>query len=373
MHIAFDAKRVYHNRVGLGNYSRNLLEALLCNYPNNRYSLFTPQGGELFSVTDHKQANVESVEPSGIYRVFPSMWRTYGMIGRVDKLQPDIYHGLSHELPFGIGQSKVKSVVTIHDLIFERYPQWYKPIDRQMYRYKYRYACRVADKIIAIGRQSANDLQEFWGVPSDKISIVKQSCNKSYWQHIDETLKTNLLSKYNLPSEFILQVGTIEPRKNHKASVLALAASKSGMPLVMVGRKTSYAKELIDLIDKLKLTKRVIFLQDVPMEHLPVLYQKASLTLFPSVFEGFGLPVLESIVSGTPVITTNKLCFDDAGGDAAIYVSPDNSEEFAAAIDNILTDTSLRDSVIEKCRLHRLLNTPELFAEKTMAVYSSML
>lgn len=367
MHLAFDAKRAFHNRAGLGNYSRNLLRALMRYYPETRFSLYTPKPGNCFSALDGIFCNTYSA--SGLYGKAPALWRSFGLSRQVARQKPDLFHGLSHELPFGIRKSGVKSVVTIHDLIFERYPEWYSPVDRQLYRLKYRYACSEADRIIAIGQQTAEDLQNIWNVDGQKIDIVRQSCHTRFWETADEEQKKLLARQYHLPDEFMLQVGTIEPRKNLFTTLKALVTEKSGLPLVVVGKATSYMNRLLPFIERHNLTSRVIFIHDLPSEHLPALYQMAALSVYPSVFEGFGLPVLESIVSGTPVITSNRTCFTDAGGEGALYVSPYRPDELAGAIDRILSDSEQLADLRKKGAEHVRQLTPERFATNTMQVY----
>jgi glycosyltransferase involved in cell wall biosynthesis len=371
MHLAFDAKRAFNNGAGLGNYSRNLLLALAQYYPENQYRLYTPSKGKHFEAG--KGAPFEIELPMGLIVKAPSLWRTFSMVKPLKVQKPDLYHGLSHELPVGIGNSGIASVVTMHDLIFERFPQWYQPVDRLFYRLKYRFSCRAANRIIAIGQQTANDLTEFWNVEPEKIDIVRQSCHSAYWLPADVLTRNKIREQYRLPAEFLLQVGTIEPRKNQLNTLKALVTDHSGLPLVILGKQTAYMKQLVRFIVRHSLQSRVIFLHNVPFEHLPALYQMASVTLYPSIFEGFGIPVLESIVSGTPVITTNELCFTDAGGNAALYVSPFSPDELAHSLDRLLTDQNLYQQLLQKGQEHSKAFTPENFARNTIGVYQKTL
>ncbi len=367
MHLAFDAKRAFHNKAGLGNYSRNLLYALMDYYPEIQFSLFTPAEGTLFKFPAAIKGKV--VSPEGAWRKLPSAWRSLGSTRNLRILKPDLYHGLSHELPFGIKTTGIKSVVTIHDLIFERFPEWYAPTDRMLYRLKYRSACRAANRIIAIGEQTANDLQEFWKVDRERIDIVHQSCHPNFWKKLSETEKNRISLQHKLPKEFMLQVGTLEPRKNQLASLQALLTDKTGLPLVLVGKVTPYRNILNRFIARHNLESRVHFFSEVPSEHLPAFYQLASLTLYPSYFEGFGIPVLESIVSGTPVITSDNPCFTDAGGKGALYVSPYRPGQLASAISQLAGDSELYQHLIQEGALHAEHHTPEKFARNTMRIY----
>jgi len=264
-------------------------------------------------------------------------------------------------------------VVTIHDLIFERFPEWYAPADRMLYRLKYRSACRAANRIIAIGKQTADDLQEFWKVDPQKIDIVHQGCHPSFWKQLPDEEKIKIAKQYNLPREFMLQVGTLEPRKNQLASIQALLTDKSGLPLVIIGKPTPYLNLLTRFITRHNLETRVLFLHGISSEHLPAFYQLASFTLYPSYFEGFGIPVLESIVSGTPVITSDLPCFSEAGGRAALYIHPHRPGELAKAINQLTTNTELYQGLIDEGAHHATHFTPEKFAHNTMKVYQKIL
>ena len=158
--IGFDAKRAFYNSSGLGNYSRNLLGALAKNYPENTYHLFTPKSKSRNKIENEGQFVI--IEPQlTIFRMISPLWRLRYMIADIRRQKLDIFHGLSQELPFGIGNSGVKSVVTVHDLIFVRFPEYYNKIDVKIYYWKLRHACRVSDHIVAISQQTKDDLISF--------------------------------------------------------------------------------------------------------------------------------------------------------------------------------------------------------------------
>jgi glycosyltransferase involved in cell wall biosynthesis len=371
VHIAYDAKRVFHNRSGLGNYSRNLLLALTTYYPDNTYSLFTPKVGTDSKLWDPRL--LPAYTPSGLWKQVPSLWRSKGMVHQLKRVAPDIYHGLSHELPDGIQRTKIKSIVTVHDLIFIRYPEWYSFIDRKLYEVKYRHACKIADRIVAIGEQTSDDLQAFWNIDKAKIEVIKQGCNPLFWNSISDEQCQNVRETYSIPRDFILQVGTIEPRKNHLTTLKALAMCKNDLPLVIVSRLTKFKEELIRFISKNGLDRRVIFLHDVPNEALPALYKMAFVSVYPSIFEGFGIPVLESIVCGTPVITSAVTCFKDAGGDAALYFDPNRPDGLASLIDRLTNGQALYNELLEKGEQHKQSFTQEQFALNTINLYKKVM
>src|SRR5690606_3725090 len=162
----------------------------------------------------------------------------------------NIYHGLSNELPFSINQTSVKKVVTIHDLIFLRYPKLYKPIDAYIYKKKFEFACNAADVIIAISEQTKRDIIQYFQIPEQKIKIVYQSAAPIFNNIATSELKQKIALKYNLPKKFILNVGTIEERKNGILLINALPKIQQGYDLVFIGKSTSYKSLLENQINK---------------------------------------------------------------------------------------------------------------------------
>jgi glycosyltransferase involved in cell wall biosynthesis len=343
MHIGFEAKRAFFNNSGLGNYSRNTINGLAKFYPDINLSLFTPDTNpEVF--TPNK--GIEVIVPGGIWKLAKSLWRRNGMSSSVRDLKPDIFHGLSHELPVGIEHTGVKCVVTMHDLIFLRYPEFYKAPDIKIYEKKFMHAARVARRIIAISEQTKSDLITYFGAEKEKIEVLYQGCNPVYFEQLNEERKTETARKYTLPQDFILYVGTIEERKNLLGILKALVSKNISLPLVVVGRKTRYFNECMSFIEQNNLTHQIQFHHTINYTDLPAFYQLAKLMIYPSFFEGFGLPVLEAQASGCPVITSNISSMPEAGGSAARLVSPDNTDEIASAIDEIVENDDLRNKMI---------------------------
>ncbi len=179
MRIGYDAKRAYYNFSGLGNYSRNIIQLMCRYYPANDYYLYTP--GIREGTGDFPPEGVTLRTPSTIFtKKFTSLWRTAGLSKELAGDRLDLYHGLSNELPLNIARTGIRSVVTIHDLIFIRFPGLYPRIDRGIYKQKLRYAVKTADRIIAISEQTRRDLMEYAGASAAKISVVYQSCNPAF-------------------------------------------------------------------------------------------------------------------------------------------------------------------------------------------------
>jgi len=349
MKIGFDAKRFFLNSTGLGNYSRDLVRGVLEEEKDNDYFLYTT-GGEIDLKTKFlkNHSNIKIVTPTGIYKKMKSYWRSVRLEKQLLKDGVEVFHGLSHEIPKKNKLSKIKYVVTIHDLIFLRFPENYNRIDREIYNKKVEYACTTADKIIAISEQTKRDLMEFLKVPSHKIEVIYQSCAASFHHISDYRYRHLVQKKYNLPENYILYVGTIEKRKNLATLVEAIGKSNTQLPLVAIGKQTDYTKEVMDMIDKYKLGNQVALLQNVTFLDLPSIYQSANLFVYPSLFEGFGIPVLEALYSKTPVIAATGSCLEEAGGPNSIYVDPKNSDELAQQIDRVIENGELQLEMKEK-------------------------
>lgn len=223
MRIGFDGKRAVFNFTGLGNYSRTLIRALITHFPNAEYVLFTPgfrSHSRLAFLEECK--NLKIVLPaSPLGRLFPQLWRRVGVRCAVRRHGIALYHGLSNELPVGINTKRVRQVVTIHDLIFRRFPAYYPQLDRFIYARKVRHACRKADRIITVSEQTKRDLIEFERVDPSRVEIVYQSCDPQFTRPQNEITKSRVRQKYNLPAQYLLFVGSIEERKN----LLTLAAA----------------------------------------------------------------------------------------------------------------------------------------------------
>lgn len=376
MNIAFDAKRAFQNNTGLGNYSRTLISSLATYYPMHSYYLYAPKLTDMY-VTE-AWPNMHTVLPEKrLHRWFRSAWRSKYVVGELAKKNISIYHGLSHEIPFGIQKSGVKSVVTMHDLIFERYPGQYNPIDVQTYRRKAKYASLHADKIIAISEQTKEDLINYYNTPADKIAVVYQSCDEMFAVKHSAADIQELRTKYNLPPVYFLYVGSIIERKNLLSIMKAMLQLKGkvDIPLVVLGNGSGYKKKVKEFIAKHDLSDSVIWLNEqskFAYNDLPVLYQGAKALVYPSVFEGFGIPILEALWSRTPVITSKGSCFLETAGDAAIYIDPLHHQTLAEGMQLIVEDAAYVEGMKERGWAHAQLFTREKCAAGIMKVYESL-
>lgn len=383
MNIGFDAKRAYHNQTGLGHYSRTLVHSLAVHYPDHEYFLFNPKKSSLFCF---EEENIHEILPHRFPSTFfRSAWRSSWMKKDLKKLKIDIFHGLSHEIPIGIEKARIRSVVTIHDLIHERYPEQYPAIDVKIYRKKFQYACRHSDKVIAISEQTKNDIIRFYGTPAEKIVISYQSCNPAFANQLTEAQKKIILLKYHLPPRFFLCVGSIIERKNLMSVCKAMFILRNELqiPLVVIGDGGKYKQQVKDFVKQNNLEEKIIFLSEhraarssktfQSAEDFPAIYQSAVSMIYPSFFEGFGIPILESLWSRLPVITSRVSSLPEVGGEAVYYVDPHRAEEIAEGMRKICGDEEMANNLREKGIIQAQKFTGQICAERVMNVYRGLM
>ena len=351
MRIGFDAKRAFNNYSGLGNYSRYIISNVCRFYPENECFLYTPKiaDAELFN----EPAGTIIGKPGGLWKKSGSLWRTFRLTQRLNEDAIDLYHGLSNELPYGIQKSRAKSVITIHDLIFMEHPELYKSINRNIYERKVRTGTRVASRVIAASEQTKQDIIRFLNVDESRIRVVYQGCHRQFYSRVSEENMQNTHQRFALPSEYLLYVGTIEERKNLLKIVQALHHGNIDFPLVVVGRKTAYFNQVKQFIERTGLSN-VYFLDQVQASDLPAIYQGSSGFIYPSSYEGFGIPVLEALNSGVPVITSRGGCLEETAGKGGLLIDPTDQEEMIHAIRQVLETSALRDRLIREGGAHAL-------------------
>ena len=367
MNVGFDAKRVFHNATGLGNYARDVLRILGRHRPEHSYFAYNPRPGRIPFQLDGAALH-ERGPRRLLHRAIPALWRTSGIVGDLREDGIDVFHGLSGELPLGIERSGVAPVVTIHDLIFERMPVLYPPIDRRIYSAKARSAARRARLVLAISEQTKRDLVELYGVPEARIRVVYQTCNDAFRGPVPEEALREVAARLSLPATFVLAVGTIERRKNLLLALRALEKLPD-VSLVAVGRPTPYVEELSAFVRSRGLSGRVRLLSGVSTPDLAALYRLATAAVYPSLYEGFGIPIVEALYSGTPVVTTRGGCFAEAGGPGSAYVDPHDPEELRAALAAILGDAERRAAMREAGLRHAARFAGDAIASALVAAY----
>jgi len=370
--IGFDGKRAVMNYTGIGNYSRLALESLLPLLPDTQLRLYTPRLRENPRMKALlKSPQVELRTPDTFAgRIFPHVWRSHGLADQLRREKPALYHGLSNELPLGIEKTGIPTVVTIHDLIFMRHPEFYHRADVGICHRKFEYAARVADRVIAISQRTADDLCELFDIPEEKIRIVYQGCSPLFSRPAaPEAIEENR----RIYGDYIIGVGTIESRKNQLLTLRALAQLPANVNLLLVGRPTAYADKIAAEARRLGLSERLFMLSNVPMTDIPALYAGALLASYPSFYEGFGIPILEAIAAGVPLVAATGSCLEEAGGPGAIYVDPTDTDAFAAAAMRLISNPMLREEMVARGRQYIDRFAPEKFGQGLVNVYNELL
>lgn len=350
MIIGFDGKRIVRNNTGLGNYCRTLINDMIrCNDKDKKLLIYCPDKGR----DALRNQILESPNSSFVYpdkkrgKIYKGLWRTKKIVKQLLNDNVDIYHGLSGELPLGLKDSGIKGIVTIHDLIFLRHPEYYHWFDRKIYTWKFHQTLRQADYIIAISECTKRDILEFGDFNSDKISVIYQSCNPRFAEIPSQEDIRNTIEKYKLPKRYLLNVGTIEERKNLMLAVRALTKLPEEIHLVAVGRQTRYAEKVRKEAETLDVSHRLHLLSGVSNNELNVIYKNAELFVYPSRYEGFGIPIIEAIFSGLAVVASTGSCLEEAGGPHCLYVNPDDYERMAKAVVQLIDDKEDRDRRIK--------------------------
>jgi len=341
MNIGYDAKRLFFNFTGLGNYSRTLVHQMSTSYPDVEYHLYSPKvpPDSILQQYDAEHWHIHSNRTA-----LAAYWRSYGIRKDIAEHNLDIYHGLSNEIPYGMTSQRPATVVTIHDLIYSKLPHTFPWFDRQVYHAKTSHACRHADHIIAISNSTKQDIVSAFGIEPSKISTIYQSCLPIYYAPATPAERTAVSNKYNLPSNYLLHVGTVEPRKNLVQILKALATIKPSHrpPLVVVGRGKSHLQKMKQTAAKMQL-QHVYWLEGVSSNiELRALYAMADLFVYTSLYEGFGLPIVEAQLQGTAVVTSDVSSMPEAAGPHSYTVSPLNVEALANIIGELLSDDNRR-------------------------------
>ena len=390
MKIGFDAKRLYNNFTGLGNHSRTTIDILTAEYPDNQYFLYTPKL-RLNHVTSPylQKAGCHTVQPHGILR--GGLWRTFGLSADLKRDSIELFHGLSNELPVGIRRTDIPAVVTIHDVAFRTFTDMYHWADRQIYDQKWRYAVSHADRIIAISECTKRDIIRFYDIDESKIDVVYQPVNVRYYNKDPlcpsdiSPSKGRTIRTENLPIEgevpqrggeglsYMLYVGSINSRKNLLGIVKAmeLLPPDIDLPLFIVGNGHEYKREVESYIAAHGLQSRFRWLGGLTHDELQQLYANAQLFVYPSFYEGFGLPVVEAMLSGCPVVSSNVSSLPEAAGPYSLLADPSSPEDIADKMLQALTDTEFRARMITGSRQYAMQTFhPTVLARRLMEVYS---
>ena len=374
MRIGFDGKRAFTNNTGLGNYSRDTIRILSKAFPNNQYFIYTTEEkkNDRLSFLEKSKSIFVRTPNKILHRLFSSIWRSKTIVKDLFQNKIDIYHGLSHEIPLGIEKTNIKSIVTIHDLIYLRFPKLFSKIDRKIYDIKFRSSCERANKIIAVSNQTKSDIIKYFGIQKNKIEVIYQGCNPIFQEDKSVREVNHVINKYKLPKEFLLYVGSIEERKN-LLTLLKVISNIADQKLIVIGDGKAYKKKCLNFIDNNNLNNKVIFLKNLNILEMACIYQKADIFIYPSIFEGFGIPILEALFCKTPVITSMGSCFSEAGGKHSKYIDPLNAEEITQAILENKSNKKLRELMIEEGYKYAQNFKDKKISKNLISIYNSVL
>lgn len=347
MQIGFDARRYFHNRTGLGNYSRNIVDGLAKVFPEQTFRLY-----------DEKDCD-----------------RVFRMGRKARRNGCDVFHGLSNELPIDIRKTGIRSIVTIHDVAWRTFPDMYKLPARVIYNIKYGWAARHADHIIAISESTKADIMRFFRVDERKISVLYQPVQTHFYRRMDKETAHETVRHIsaNIPSDFLLSVGTVNNRKNLLSTLKALASIPGGErpPLVVVGNGKDYRCKCMEFAANELGKNDVIWLDNVRDNvDLQALYTCATALLYPSMYEGFGLPVVEALLQGCPVLTSTVSSLPEAAGPGALLVDPSDQEEMTETLRLLVEDHTLRRKLATEGEDYcRRMFDPDTQARRLMEIY----
>jgi len=340
--VGYDAKRLFHNHSGLGNYSRTLVSGMRQYASQIETVLYSPRAekSRYFQEYDDKHI-VRSRAGMGA-----GIWRSVTQSSSWESDQLTHFHGLSHELPWLASKSSVKKIVTMHDLIQLRYPADHRAHDRWIYTQKIKRALDIADRVICISESTRDDILHHFDIDQSRLAVIYQSCDERYQAPRDPSRLAAIRSKYDLPSDYLLFLSGARPRKNVLGVLRAYQQLQGERPpLLLLGSPSGY-KEQIQTLALDKGTISTIHFAHVLNEELPYIYDGALLYLYPSHYEGFGLPILEAFARQVPVLTSNVSSMPEAAGDAALLIDPADDQQIADGIRQVLDDSTLAEHMV---------------------------
>lgn len=372
MHVAINATALRANRSGVGWFISEVLRNLPGSAEEQTYSIFFNKAfvdREPFA-NPSVQMYSSAIATDRLYSRL--LWENARLPSLVRRLRPDVFHGSAFALP--LTNLGIPTVVTVYDLIHRILPDSQTWIFRQYLDCIVPHSCHRATRVIAISEATRRDLIEVYGIPPEKIDLTYGGVAPRFFAEQDEGTLRAVRRKYALPDAFALTIGDLDPRKNLLTAIRvcgALERNSLSLPLVLAGKKISdsHSLELETEVERLGLKDRVIFTGRLEDDELPIFYRAATLFLFPSHYEGFGLPAVEAMASGTPVVASTGGSLPEVVGDAGMIVPPEDVEGFAAAIHRIYSDANFRDELVAKGHSRAAEFTWEATARQTAQVY----
>lgn len=373
MNILIDFSQIPIKKTGVGVYALNLLTKIYETDKINQYYILSQDDDD--SLNFIKRTNFKIIRLHGkIFRkfFFRIIAEQFYIPVLVFKYKIKLVHSLHYSFPVFLTCSKI---VTIHDLTFFKYPENHLLVKRYYFRFFTRLAAILADRIITVSKSSARDFIQKFNFNPSKIYVVFHGKNESYQPELDKKQITFVKNKLNIQGEYLLFLGTIEPRKNVNNLILAfkeLIAEKIDLKLVIAGKKGWYYEEVFKLAKNLNLAKRIIFTGFLEDKDVPYLIGGAKIFVYPSLYEGFGIPVLEAISCGIPTITSNISSMPEIVENAGLLIDPKNINEIYSAIKRLLVSEELYIQLKQKSVEQAKKFSWEQAARDTIKVYESV-
>ncbi|MEM9773274.1 MAG: glycosyltransferase family 1 protein, partial [Chloroflexota bacterium] len=371
MHIGIDARLPYYQKGGISQYTLHLLPALARADSANSYSIYHMGKDD----DSYLPQNAPNFSRKNLFTPCHHKLERWALAAEVlYHGRPDILHSPDF-IPPKFGAKRY--VITVHDLNFFHFPEFLTADSLRYYKGQIQAAVEQADHISADSHHTRKDVIELLNVPPEKITTVHLSVNPLYQKTYAAEEVQNTLAKTNLPTGFILAVGTLEPRKNYGLLVDAYTILKNAygvdVPLVIVGRKGWLYDELMAQIQNSGLTDHIIHLEGIFDEKLAHLYHAAGVLVTPSHYEGFGLPGLEALNCGCPIILSDRGSLPEIAGDAGKQLPPDDPAAWAEAIAQVLQDSAVREEMISAGYAHAAAFSWETAAQQTLKIYSDVM
>ncbi|BAY33761.1 group 1 glycosyl transferase [Nostoc carneum NIES-2107] len=370
LNIGFDATAIPSNRVGAGNYIFSLVQSLSKVDIKNNYYIFAK--AEHIQEWRISNPNFHFITVDISSKALRLLWEQTGLPLAIKRWRIEILHSPHYTAPI---IKPCKSVVTFCDMTFQLIPEKHRPIQRIFFPLMMSWNAQHADKLIAISESTRQDAIRLLKIEANKIITIPLAANKNFRVLPNSDIE-QICNRYNLKhKKYIYYVGALEPRKNVPILIEAyakIAADFIDIPLVIVGKKAWMYDEIFERVSSLGLQDRVHFLGHIPEPDLIGLYNGSRVFVYPSIYEGFGLPVLEAMQCGTPVVTTNISSMPEVAGDAAILIAPDDTQGLANALQQLLLDDNLVNQLSQQGLARATKFSWDICAEETRKVYESL-